>query len=282
MSDTPTLRAGAKGTAVLAAQTRLRMHGAKIEADSSFGPATTKAVKTFQKAKGLTADGVIGAKTWAALYSDPHEAENKRILKALGWRVNTTARYRQAIRDFQAAWNLGPALTVDGDPGPKTRAALALSDKRRKAGKGDISEHFSAREFACACGGKWSACRRIWIRRSTVALAEQWRALTGPYTPARACRCPNQNSAVGGAKSSMHLHGLALDVPVYRVSAAQARRLGSVSGIGLYKSSAGEVVRHVDQRHLAPSNPGGGTVKNPAQWNYGTWSKTVPNPRPIT
>lgn len=40
MSTTPTLRAGAKGAAVLAAQTRLRMHGAKIEADSSFGPAT--------------------------------------------------------------------------------------------------------------------------------------------------------------------------------------------------------------------------------------------------
>lgn len=36
-------------------------------ADGIFGPLTEEAVKELQKAKGLTPDGVVGARTWAAL-----------------------------------------------------------------------------------------------------------------------------------------------------------------------------------------------------------------------
>lgn len=36
-------------------------------ADGIFGPLTEEAVKEFQKRAGLTVDGVVGAKTWAAL-----------------------------------------------------------------------------------------------------------------------------------------------------------------------------------------------------------------------
>ena len=278
MTTTPTLRAGAKGTAVLAAQTRLRMHGAKIETDSIFGPATTKAVKTFQKAKKLDPDGVIGAKTWKALYGDPHEASTKRILEAMGWRVNTTARYVQAIRDFQAAWNLGPALTVDGDPGPKTRAALALSDKRRKGGKGDVSEHFSAREMACRCGGVHKDCRRIWVTRDLLQAAENLRTIIGPYTPYRACRCPKENTRVGGAKNSQHLHGCAMDLGtergVYGVTVAQIRALKCVSGIGWYSVGGRQIVRHVDVRPA--SSPAA-----PATWSYGAFgTRSILTPRP--
>lgn len=35
--------------------------------DGRFGPATERAVKAWQAAHGLTADGLAGAGTWAAL-----------------------------------------------------------------------------------------------------------------------------------------------------------------------------------------------------------------------
>ncbi|MFB4164691.1 peptidoglycan-binding protein [Alteribacillus sp. JSM 102045] len=35
--------------------------------DGIFGPQTEQAVRTFQKKKKLTADGIAGQKTWAAL-----------------------------------------------------------------------------------------------------------------------------------------------------------------------------------------------------------------------
>lgn len=37
--------------------------------DGKWGPKTEQAVKEFQSAKGLTADGKVGPKTWAALVS---------------------------------------------------------------------------------------------------------------------------------------------------------------------------------------------------------------------
>ena len=39
----------------------------KYGADGKFGKQTEAAVKAFQKDNGLTADGVIGKKTWDAL-----------------------------------------------------------------------------------------------------------------------------------------------------------------------------------------------------------------------
>jgi len=38
-----------------------------VAADGIYGPATKDAVIRFQRSKGLTADGVVGAQTWAAL-----------------------------------------------------------------------------------------------------------------------------------------------------------------------------------------------------------------------
>ena len=42
---------------------------AQINPDGDFGPLTDTAVKCFQKAKGLTQDGIVGPLTWGALQS---------------------------------------------------------------------------------------------------------------------------------------------------------------------------------------------------------------------
>jgi len=66
-SSTPTLKSGSKGSSVKLAQQKLIAAGYKISADGAFGPKTKAAVIAFQKSRGLTADGIIGKNTWAAL-----------------------------------------------------------------------------------------------------------------------------------------------------------------------------------------------------------------------
>ncbi|WP_224366181.1 peptidoglycan-binding protein [Hyalangium versicolor] len=71
-SSQPVLKQGARGSAVVDLQKKLAAHGfSPGAADGVFGPGTEAAVKSFQSAKGLTADGVVGAKTWAALAAAP-------------------------------------------------------------------------------------------------------------------------------------------------------------------------------------------------------------------
>lgn len=74
--EKPTLRNGDRGDAVKEAQTLLIGKGyscGKQGADGIFGKNTEAAVRQFQTENGLTADGVIGAATWAALTSEPVE-----------------------------------------------------------------------------------------------------------------------------------------------------------------------------------------------------------------
>lgn len=68
--ELPVLKQGAKGKSVKALQILLKGHGYGVGfsgADGSFGPATLKAVKKYQAAKGLAVDGSVGPATWGAL-----------------------------------------------------------------------------------------------------------------------------------------------------------------------------------------------------------------------
>ena len=65
-----TIRKGAKGPTVVEAQGLLLRAGYSLPrhgADGSYGAETEAAVKAFQQAHGLKADGIVGPKTWAAL-----------------------------------------------------------------------------------------------------------------------------------------------------------------------------------------------------------------------
>ena len=72
-TDKPTIRRGSSGEYVTLAQTLLIQRGydlAPYGADGKFGAKTETAVKEFQRKNGLTADGIIGRNTWAALDSE--------------------------------------------------------------------------------------------------------------------------------------------------------------------------------------------------------------------
>jgi len=61
------LRIGTTGSLVRTLQTRLKSLGYPVDVDGRFGKNTRKQVRAFQRANGLTPDGVVGARTWRAL-----------------------------------------------------------------------------------------------------------------------------------------------------------------------------------------------------------------------
>lgn len=89
-----TLRKGDKGADVRTLQTLLNKNGNSIAVDGDFGPATDKAVRKFQAEQGLTVDGIVGQKTWAALENTADEFEPEEPMppvlsyaKSLGYDV---------------------------------------------------------------------------------------------------------------------------------------------------------------------------------------------------
>ena len=67
-SSQPTLRQGSRGSAVSTLQSRLTaLRFAPGPVDGVFGSLTGAAVRAFQSARGLVADGIVGPLTWSAL-----------------------------------------------------------------------------------------------------------------------------------------------------------------------------------------------------------------------
>lgn len=52
-------------------QQRMRDRGWSLTADGLYGPTTAKVARQFQAEKGLPVDGLIGAQTWAAAWTEP-------------------------------------------------------------------------------------------------------------------------------------------------------------------------------------------------------------------
>jgi len=113
----PALGAGSPGTAALqvALHARGLYHGT---IDGESGPATTRAVKRFQRLAGLPVDGVPGPATRKALGRYGTHVLGTRSLKqgAAGWDV--------AELQFLLAWHGFPSSTFDGGLGQHTERAL--------------------------------------------------------------------------------------------------------------------------------------------------------------
>ena len=110
----PVLKQGANSgwpkVTVRSLQYLLAAHGAKLTADGVFGPQTRLAVLAFQRARHLTANGVVGVATWRALL--------------VTLKLGSTGPAVRAVQDqanFRNGRN-GHSLDVDGRFGAKTAA----------------------------------------------------------------------------------------------------------------------------------------------------------------
>ncbi|AZB44944.1 N-acetylmuramoyl-L-alanine amidase [Bacillus sp. FJAT-42376] len=146
-SSGDTVKAGSRGEAVTDLQRKLTKLGFNTGGvDGIFGPATDRAVRAFQKSRGLTADGIAGTNTWNALNGSsapqpgsslansgtlkkgskgPAVKELQQKLSARGYNTNGTdgvfgPNTEKAVIAFQKA-NL---LTADGIVGPATKKAI--------------------------------------------------------------------------------------------------------------------------------------------------------------
>ena len=145
------LQIGSEGNAVRTLQTNLKKLGFYTGAiDGDFGESTANAVKAFQKANGLTADGKAGSETLALLNSDKANGAQDDVLE-MGSRGDevTTLQNRlkklgyyngnvdgdfgsstaAAVKDFQRR----NGLTVDGRVGAATAALLYSSSAKAAA-----------------------------------------------------------------------------------------------------------------------------------------------------
>jgi hypothetical protein len=109
----PLLKRGSRGDLVVWAQERLVGAGLDVPVTGVFGGLTRAAVRSFQSARGLTADGAIGTTTWQALldftpYRMPWSASRVRA-------GATSTRVRPPSRPLSASL---PARAYEIDPGP--------------------------------------------------------------------------------------------------------------------------------------------------------------------
>lgn len=189
------------------------------------------------------------------------QAQASTILTRLGFRVNTSSRYSRAVVNFQKAWNLGPFLSIDGKKGPKTDSALLLSEARRAKGLGTASAHFSFTEMRCKCGGRYEDCQRIWSPRSVYASLEASRIkVNHSIYITSGCRCPNYNARVGGASSSQHKVGLAVDWTGPDKDTVRGWHIWRGIGYGGLSDRS----LHTD---LRPTS----TTSSPMTWKYASW-----------
>jgi len=101
-----------RGTDVVAVQERLRDLGfAPGRIDGLYGRGTETAVREFQAVRGLKVDGIVGPRTWTALFAEHGQARIERLLPEL----TTPHAYRDSV-----AWCLHPdGLRIDGSDTPE-------------------------------------------------------------------------------------------------------------------------------------------------------------------
>ena len=114
-----TIRVGTTGRAVRRLQRALRRTpDLSIAVDGTFSPQLEAAVKAFQKGAGLTADGIVGPLTWAAL----PDGRPMPLLKE-GASGDVVRELQRVLTNGASEWGTSPQ-GVDGQFGPRTKASV--------------------------------------------------------------------------------------------------------------------------------------------------------------
>ena len=79
---------GNRGADVHAVQHLLQSHGFTTAADGAFGSGTASTVQAFQRSRGLTADGAVGAATWGRLVVTLRSGASGAAVRALQVELN--------------------------------------------------------------------------------------------------------------------------------------------------------------------------------------------------
>jgi hypothetical protein len=133
MATWPIQKSGSAGEGVRTVQHLLRAHGATIVADGIFGPLTDAAVRSFQSAHGLVADGIVGNATWPALLVTVKQGATGDAVRAVQSQMH--ARIGQPAVDgifgpvtdsFVRAFQGAAELDADGIVGPLTWHELVI------------------------------------------------------------------------------------------------------------------------------------------------------------
>ena len=112
----PVLSEGSKGEDVKELQELLSRNNIHTTIDGIFGPKTTSAVKFFQCQMFLLDDGIVGDKTWRALYKGA-PVDMPVLSKGSKGELVEKIQYRLSYCGYYKS-------TIDGDFGSGTEAAV--------------------------------------------------------------------------------------------------------------------------------------------------------------
>jgi peptidoglycan hydrolase-like protein with peptidoglycan-binding domain len=181
------LKVGMQGEDVKAWQQQLVRDGHGITADGIYGAKTKDATVAWQLARGLSADGIVGPNTLAAVgqkakpstaptsappltvnpstwrtiqigMSGPDVKEWQLILQRDGYQVATDGIFGPGTKSATVAWQVTHGLSPDGVVGKGTRAAIETGGYQVVAGEaalavprrelGAVHEHATAADLA--------------------------------------------------------------------------------------------------------------------------------------
>lgn len=195
--------------------------------DGKVGSKTKSAVKSYQKFKGLTQDGIYGSKTDSALIKDIKNLQtllNKQGNKLSIDGIIGTATI-SAIKSFQKK----KGLTQDGIAGANTIKALGGSSASSSSSSSSLInwnsvKYFKKSEFKCQCGGKYCNGYPADISPKLIDILEKLRTYFGkPITITSGLRCSKHNAEVGGVSNSQHMYGKAADIYIPGIDKAKIK-----------------------------------------------------------